>query len=476
VLYAVFSPIAWRCNLFSSGDREINGEALWIEPGDARINENILLSKLRLAFTIRARSQTPESGAEERTGALRYDPPFLAAEIGVKHDAELSVFLVIKPEQFADLWDRKPEGIPQRVFVEVEGFRDQYEFVSGDKIWELNPAETAQVLIKTCTFQNRALMRSETRIGNGRDQVIADVTSFVEQHRRERHDSNKPQHSAILKDLYACISREFTLPGEVYRSDLDEEFTKVEQLVHDVDSALNRQSIQKTNEVDGRRDNPSRESLWIWRRGNPVATFQEGLKSPSRRIVDRDGLGEVTLRYLRTSYLRSDLLEWIIVDAFVLHEIQEFGETIKQGKSLSSVFRYWASDGRPRAWISLFTQLILSLVILAGWIAGLAFVTPFAAENTLASLLAFGAYVLFFMWLTGRPVFLRRSERAHSRPMLLPEMMKMYALLDAQAGVISPYAIRNALLDLQTKGAVWDQATLAILDTAAARTPPAWLL
>jgi hypothetical protein len=191
--------------------------------------------------------------------------------------------------------------------------------------------------------------------------------------------------------------------------------------------------------------------------------------------VDKDGLSDVARNYLQAPYLKSDLLEWIIVDAFVLHEIQEFGETVKQGTSFRSLVKYWAFDGQLRMWLRLFRQLLLSLVIFAGWIAGLAYVTPRAGEGMLESLLVFGAYILFFMWLTGRPIFLGRPER-QARLGLLQEMMKVYALLDPQAGVISPYALRNALLELQTKGAVWDGAALAIVDNAAARARPAWLL
>ena len=78
--------------------------------------------------------------------------------------------------------------------------------------------------------------------------------------------------------------------------------------------------------------------------GKPVTAFQEGLKSPSRRTVDR-GASEVARKYLQMPYLRSDLLEWIIVDAFVLYEIQEFGQTTKQGTGFGSLLRYSARDG-----------------------------------------------------------------------------------------------------------------------------------
>ena len=294
MLYAVISLIDWRCHLFGGGDKEIAGTGIWIAPGHARINENVWLSELPLAFTIRAHTPASEIGAEGRIGWLR---------------------------------------------------------------------------------------------------------------------------------------------------------TNVERLVNSLDLALNRQAIKEVEEADGRRENPSKERLWIWRRGNPVTVFQEGLKSTARRTVDRGELNDVTLSYLQKSYLRSDLLEWIIVDAFVLYEIQEFGETIKQGTGFRSLLRYWARDGRLRVGASLW-QLILVPMILAGWIAGLAYVTPRTGESTLASLLVFGAYVVFFMWLTGRPIFLSRSGKAQTGRMLLPEMVKVYALLGTEGGVISPYAIRNALLEL----------------------------
>jgi hypothetical protein len=390
VLYAVISLIDWRCHLFGGGDKEIAGTGIWIAPGHARINENVWLSELPLAFTIRAHTPASEIGAEGRIGWLRYDPPWEADELGGKQDAQLCVVLVVAREQFADLWERGPGRIPQRIFVEVEGFRDEYEYTPGDKIWELNPAENAEVWIRACTFQNiadrvtnDAYLRQEGRFRYRGDQVIGfgDVRALMERHTREHHDSKKPQHSAILKDLYACIGREFMQRGEASRSELDEEFANVEQLVNSLDLALNRQAIKEVEEADGRRENPSKERLWIWRRGNPVTVFPEGLKSTARRTVDRGELNDVTLSYLQKSYLRSDLLEWIIVDAFVLYEIQEFGETIKQGTGFRSLLRYWARDGRLRVGASLW-QLILVPMILAGWIAGLAYVTPRTGEHT----------------------------------------------------------------------------------------------
>jgi hypothetical protein len=278
LLYASFSPIDWRCHLFSCGDRQIAGNALWIAPGRARINENMWLTELLLAFTIRAHTPASEIGAEGRIGWLRYTPPWEAAELGVKDDAQLCVVLVVTREQFADLWERGPGRVPQRIFLEVEGFRDQYEYMPGDEIWVLNPAEHAEVQIKACTFQNiaglvtdHASMHQEARFGSRGDQVIANVHAFVQLHTRALHDSKKPQHSAILKDLYACIGREYLRPGDVRRSEVEDEFANVEQLVNTLDLALNQQAI-KQEDAAGRHDNSSKKHL-IWLRGRAIPGY-----------------------------------------------------------------------------------------------------------------------------------------------------------------------------------------------------------
>jgi hypothetical protein len=471
----VLNPLDWRCNLFSSGDRSIVGKALWIAPWDARINENIWLRKLPLTFAIRPHTPASEIATEGQSGWLRYIRPWEADGVSEKHDAELHVVLLVTQELFTDLWECGPGRVPQRIFLdEIEGFRSQDEWVIGDKIWDINEAEDAQVRIKTCTFQYTDFVADHASLRYNWDQV-ADVPAFIEQHMRKHCDDclDKPlQYRNILRDLYTCISHEFTRSGEVFRDELDAAMATVERLVDDLDVALNQQA---NDQAVGRQS--SKKPLCIWARGNPAAVFQEGLKSPSRRTVDRESLAEVARKYLQAQYLRSDLLEWIIVDAFVLYEIQEFGESMKRGSSLKSALRYLANDGRQRSGVTLFWQLTLVPMILVGWIGSLAYVTPYAEESTLAALLVFGAYVIFVMWLTGRPIFLngRNQARSDRTWIIWEKMLTVYAILDFP-GVTSPQAIRNALLESQNKGAIWHGAALAILDTAAARTRPAWLI
>src|SRR5262249_11109926 len=156
------------------------------------------------------------------------------------------------------------------------------------------------------------------------------------------------------------------------RSELEEEIANVDRLVIDLGLALNQELIRAENAASN-KDGASKNKRGIWYRGDPVAAFQGGLRSASRRNVDKHDLSAVAHRYLQTPYLRRDLLEWIIVDAFVFFEIQEFGETIKQGTSFRSLFRYWARDGRLRGGAALFWPLVLAPLILACWIAGLAY-------------------------------------------------------------------------------------------------------
>ena len=121
-MHAVFKPIDWRCNLFSTGDREIRGEAVWIAPAEARINEHIWLRRLRLFFSIQGWSPSSEDKAEDLAGGLKYSPPWEAPELGLKHEAQIFIDLRVNSEQFADLWDRSPERLPQHVFIEIEDF------------------------------------------------------------------------------------------------------------------------------------------------------------------------------------------------------------------------------------------------------------------------------------------------------------------------------------------------------------------
>jgi hypothetical protein len=151
VLYATFSLIDWRCHLLSGSDREISGEALWIAPGHARINEDVSLTELPLTFTIRAHTPASQVSTEGRVGWLRYDPPWEADHL--KHSAQLCVVLVVAREEFSDLWERGPGRVPQRIFAEIEGFKDEYQYAPGDKLWEINAAERAEVRIKPVPFR-----------------------------------------------------------------------------------------------------------------------------------------------------------------------------------------------------------------------------------------------------------------------------------------------------------------------------------
>ncbi len=414
----MFKPIDWRCNLFSTGDREIRGEAVWIAPAEARINEHIWLRRLRLFFSIQGWSPSSEDKAEDLAGGLKYSPPWEAPELGLKHEAQIFIDLRVNSEQFADLWDRSPERLPQHVFIEIEGFYDQ--------IWNLDAQESANVLVKNCTFQIAARLSQEDRIALSEEQIITDLPFFVEQRLRTYRD---PQHRIILKELYGCITRELKQRGETYQPEIEMQFTEIENLVQDLDFALNREAIQSA-ELASSLNSPPNKPRWIWRGGNPANLVKAGPRSSIRHSLDRDALADIARRYLQMAYLRSDLLEWIIVDALVLYNIQEFGYTLK----LWAFFRYFG--------------------ILAGWIVGLAVLTPFAREGLLQAMVTFGVWVLFFMWLTGRPIFLNRWGRSN-RLLLLEEMIRAYKLLEANLGVISTYSVRNALLELQNKGAAW---------------------
>ena len=58
---------------------------------------------------------------------------------------------------------------------------------------------------------------------------------------------------------------------------------------------------------------------------------------------------------------------------------------------------------------------------------------------------------------------------------LFVAMEGVYAMMKL-GGPLSPYQIRAALLVAQEKGAVWPSGTFALLDRAAMRDVPVWVI
>jgi hypothetical protein len=78
--------------------------------------------------------------------------------------------------------------------------------------------------------------------------------------------------------------------------------------------------------------------------------------------------------------------------------------------------------------------------------------------------------------LFGFPVGRRAAkERRREQSKLLMAMRDAYVTMKPD-GPLSPYQIRAALLVAQEKGAVWPSGTFALLDRAARRDPPVWVI
>ena len=81
------------------------------------------------------------------------------------------------------------------------------------------------------------------------------------------------------------------------------------------------------------------------------------------------------------------------------------------------------------------------------------------------------------IWLlVGFPVGRRAAAEAkREQGKLLVAMRDAYIAMKP-GGPLSPYQIRAALLVAQEKGAVWPSGTFALLDRAAMRDDPVWVI
>lgn len=162
VSYVGFRPLEWRCTAQQRQNiayRQILGRGAWVA-GNVRINDDIRLSTLPLTFSI----QVGREGAD-RFGRLQYNP-VLKDEIVQDSPARLHVDLNITVHDFQDLWTRGPDRVPHRLIFEVEGLRND------DRIWDLDVAQYAMLLIVSYAFENVTIDGGSTNAtDHGRDKL-----------------------------------------------------------------------------------------------------------------------------------------------------------------------------------------------------------------------------------------------------------------------------------------------------------------
>ena len=176
-----------------------------------------------------------------------------------------------------------------------------------------------------------------------------------------------------------------------------------------------------------------KEDHVIWYHGDVEEAFRKGYESELAKEVDRDLMTDTTIEYLARPWMENELLEWIMVDSLIFHEIIEFGERIKATVLTINPISYLDAKGNLEK------------------------MQKKKRKGILRSLLG--------------------TQKEYKGTMkvnmdLLASMQADYKLL--KAGTLSPKYFRDKLFETSKKGAVWPSAAIIIIEHATKRNPAIW--
>jgi hypothetical protein len=234
---------------------------------------------------------------------------------------------------------------------------------------------------------------------------------------------------------------------------------------------------------------PEGEDIWRHHLDLHNEFFHIGYKDDNSFLY-RPPIANLAAQLMDRPWIKSNLLEWVVVDSLICDEIRQFGKSILENAYSTSDFLFMGSEPPERRGLerilikkSQATVLwwfirIISLVlfpILTIW---------YGAKNDNGWLLSVGLIILtlYLLWsgyglargLIGH--FLGRQERRTplQRKVELWRLMNdAYRTLDGP--IVDPGRVKVALLAAAEKGAVWDSAVYAILNRVMARDPGVWV-
>lgn len=290
------------------------------------------------------------------------------------------------------------------------------------------------------------------------------------------------QHEAIYKELLQQVAR-FAETEKESADEFEERAQDALALLDDIRRATNKklgwdEDLNKPEEEQ--RKEYYKQARTVWFHGDPNQAFNGGLKARAYLEVDTEDLAGSVAKYLRRPSLQSNLLEWIFIDAFIFHEIVQFGEAVKQqmpGKRdfLGMHSAYFEHNGDlQKMTIHKLKRRLVKLALI--WL-----VLPVGAA---AYLIQQGSYLVAILlgaaWATAiildalartifRYAFPRKKKAWESSVQLWHEMQDIYYFLEGP--VINPTLVRDKVLAVTEKGARFRPALYALLDLIAKRDP-----
>jgi hypothetical protein len=320
--------------------------------------------------------------------------------------------------------------------------------------------------------------RAEATIEAGKTRVIAQY--------RKNHSADwvaTGQHQIIFEQLVDKIARYSAQQGEspdTFEARVADALALLDDIQRGTNKKLYEVWDEKGKSEEEKKKEYDRLAPIVWRRGEPKFAFEAGFKSSFHVTVDTIELAAAAARYLQRPWMQSNFLEWIFLDAFIFHEIVQFGDAVKQkmpGKrdwlGMNRAYNEYAGDltkmtgASARRTLAMMAGLWLGppLLVAATYVP--------QKEYVAAALLTGGWWGLLTMVGVAHTTFRRFVPKPktywESGIELWREMQDIYYFLGG--AVLNPTLLREKVMAVTEKGARFDNTVYALLDLIVRRDP-----
>jgi hypothetical protein len=214
-----------------------------------------------------------------------------------------------------------------------------------------------------------------------------------------------------------------------------------------------------------------------WLHLKPEVALVQGSHSDHFRKVDGLLLGQVAERYMRSPWLASDVLEWIMVDAFVYRDVVSFGENLKQNvKGLKEAVQVSGLRASPRRIARRAVGVFGELSAFVGGPIVAAALAPIYISGPIAPWILPVAIACVVIYVN--VAMLRALRRGTSKKLISKCLGKWSAMSAAyrflEPRVVSIARVQKALANAATRDVSWDGHVAALLDYANKRGVQTW--
>jgi hypothetical protein len=212
----------------------------------------------------------------------------------------------------------------------------------------------------------------------------------------------------------------------------------------------------------------------LWAHLKPEIAFLQGSLSDHFRHVDRPLLERTIERYMRSDWLANDVLEWMMADASVYHDVVSFGLSIKRTVKGLNEALHAAETGAKTGRVALqavgeFSAFVAAPIAIAA-VAARHITDRFVLWVPPAALACVAVYAI---------VAIVRMTRRKRQKELIAESLAQWSAMSAayrslEGPVVSIARIEQLLGEAAARGAKWSRHIFALLDYAKARGVGEW--